>query len=167
MPPVATAIVSDLHLGTATGADIARFPEGRAALTAALARADRVVVLGDLLELRERPVTQVLADVEPTLRAIGEATAGKELVLVPGNHDYELVAPSLERARRASGAPQPLEGVYDFAPDDLAGVVAAFMPDTRITLAYPAVRIREDVIAMHGHYLDIHLSVPRPESVIV
>ena len=123
-------------------------------------------MLGDLLELRERPVADVLADVEPTLRAIGAATAGKELVLVPGNHDYELIAPALERARRDGRTPLAVEGTFDFAPDDLAGVVAALMPDTRVTLAYPAVRIRDDVIAMHGHYLDLHLSVPRPESIL-
>jgi 3',5'-cyclic AMP phosphodiesterase CpdA len=166
MLPVATAIVSDLHLGTGTGADVARSLEARELLAGALAQADRVVVLGDLLELRERPIADVLEVAEATLRAIGEATAGKELVLVAGNHDYELVAPALERARRASRAPLPVEGVFDFAPDDLAGVVASLMPDTRITLAYPAVRIRDDVIAMHGHYLDLHLTVPRPESLL-
>lgn len=166
MLPVATAIVSDLHLGTGTGADISRSGGGREVLTGALARADRVVVLGDLLELRERPVADVLADVEPTLRAIGEATAGKELVLAPGNHDYELVAPALERLRRSASGPLAVEGQFEYRPDDLAGVVAALMPETRVTLAYPAVRIRADVIAMHGHYLDLHLTVPRPESVL-
>jgi 3',5'-cyclic AMP phosphodiesterase CpdA len=163
---VSTAIVSDLHLGTGTGADIARSGEGLEVLTGALAKADRLIVLGDLLELRERPVAQVLADVEPALRAIGAATAGKELVLVPGNHDYELVAPALERARRRNGGSLPVEGTFEYAADDLAGVVAALMPDTRVTLAYPAVRVRDDVLAMHGHYLDVHLSVPRPESVL-
>lgn len=166
IPPVKTAIVSDLHLGTRTGADIARGEAGRAALVGALERADRVVILGDLLELREEPAARVIERAEPTLCAIGEATAGKELVLVPGNHDYELVAPALERARRLTGGPLAIEGRFDFAADDLAGSVAALMPDTDLSLAYPATRIRDDVVAMHGHYLDLHLSVPRPESIL-
>lgn len=52
-----TAIVSDLHLGTTSGADVARRPDVFERLAAALSEADRVVVLGDLLELRERPPT--------------------------------------------------------------------------------------------------------------
>ncbi|HZJ29304.1 MAG TPA: hypothetical protein VFD37_04860, partial [Solirubrobacterales bacterium] len=55
-----TAIVSDLHLGTTSGADLARRPDVFEPLAAALSEADRVVVLGDLLELRERPATEVL-----------------------------------------------------------------------------------------------------------
>ncbi len=166
MLAVVTAIVSDLHLGTLTGADIARGEEARGVLTAALSRADRVVILGDLLELREQPVARVLADVEHVLRAIGDATAGRELVLVPGNHDYELVAPALERARRTSRAPLAIDNTFEYGYGDLAGAIAALMPETRVTLAYPGVRVRADVVAMHGHYVDLHLTVPRPESVL-
>ncbi len=34
-----------------------------------------------------------------------------------------------------------------------------------MTLAYPGVRLRDDVYATHGHYLDLHLTVPRMECV--
>lgn len=160
-----TAIVSDLHLGVSSDADVARRPEALERLCATLERADRVVVLGDLLELRERRAEDVLERVAPVLRAIGAATAGRELVLVAGNHDYELVAPALERARLDGRGELPLEGVYAPHRDDLSGRVAALMAGPEISLAYPAMRLREDVWATHGHYADLHLTVPRVESV--
>ena len=89
--PVLTAIVSDLHLGTASGAGPRAAPHVRERMFAALADADRVVVLGDLLELRESPGRSVLEAAEPFLRELGEACAGKPLVIVPGNHDHELI----------------------------------------------------------------------------
>jgi hypothetical protein len=39
------------------------------------------------------------------------------------------------------------------------------MPDCEVTLAYPGLRLRPDVYATHGHYLDVHLTVPRLESI--
>jgi hypothetical protein len=33
-----------------------------------------------------------------------------------------------------------------------------------VTLAYPGLMLRPDVYATHGHYLDLHLTVPRPEG---
>lgn len=161
---MATAIVSDLHLGTVAEMDVARRPEALERLTAALSRADRVVALGDLLELRERRAEDVLEAVAPVLEALGRATAGKELVIVPGNHDYELVAPSLERARLDGDGGIPLDGWY--APDGaVAERVGRLMPDTELRIAYPGLWLRDDVFAMHGHYLDLHFTVPRVESV--
>jgi predicted phosphodiesterase len=161
---VATAIVSDLHLGTVAEVDVARRPDALERLEAALARADRVVALGDLVELRERRAEDVFDDAAPVLEAVGRATAGKQLVLVPGNHDYELVAPALERARLDGDGGVALDGWYP--PDGaLAERLARLMPDTDVRLAYPGVWLREDVFATHGHYLDLHLTVPRVESV--
>ena len=57
------------------------------------------MVLGDLLELRERRADEVLELAAPVLAAIGAALEGREIVLAPGNHDYELVSPALEGAR--------------------------------------------------------------------
>ncbi len=162
---MSTAIISDLHLGVSSDADVARRPEALQRLCDALARADRVVALGDLLELRERRAHDVLEIAAPVLRAIGEATAGRELVVVAGNHDYELVAPALERARLEGRGELQLEGTYPVKDGDLAARVGALMPDTELTLAYPGVRVRDDVWATHGHYADLNLTVPRVESI--
>ena len=162
---MSTAIVSDLHLSTVSEADVLRRPQARERLGEALSRADRVVVLGDLLELRERRAEEALAIATPALEAIGESTAGRELVLVPGNHDYELVSPALKRERLRGRSELPLEGRYSTDHGELSHRVAALMPDTDVSLAYPGLWLRDDVFATHGHYVDLHLTVPRVESI--
>jgi len=166
MAPVATAIVSDLHLGTVSGADVARRARALERLLAVADEADRLVILGDLLELRERPIAVVLEDVTPALVGLGEATAGKQVVLVPGNHDHQLVAPALERDRLIGTGPLAIAGEHAFEPDDLAGRVAALMPASELTVAYPGCWLRDDVYATHGHYLDAHMTVPRVECLV-
>jgi len=166
MAAVATAIVSDLHLGTVSGADLARRPRALERLLAVADEADRLVVLGDMIELRERPANAVLEDVAPVLAAIGDRTAGKPVVLVPGNHDYQLVAPALERERLAGVGPLAVAGDHPSRPGDLADRVAGLMPRSELTVAYPGIWLRDDVYATHGHYLDAHLTVPRVECLI-
>ncbi len=119
-----TAIVSDLHLGTVSGADIARHPEVFERLCAAVSEADRVVVLGDLLEMRERRSGEVLEIARPLLSALGDATAGLQLVMVPGNHDHELVAPALDRARLDGRTSLPLESTFEPGDGELSRRVA-------------------------------------------
>jgi UDP-2,3-diacylglucosamine pyrophosphatase LpxH len=76
--------------------------EPRAALLSALERCDRVVLLGDLLELRHGPLRDALAAARPVLEAIGGAIgAGKEVVIVPGNHDHLLLRSWFARRRSA------------------------------------------------------------------
>jgi predicted phosphodiesterase len=166
IPRVATAIISDLHLGTVSGADLVRRPEPLAQLLEVIGEADRVVFLGDLLELRERPANAVLEDVAPELTRIGTATAGKQVVLVPGNHDYQLVAPAIERARVTGTGPPPIAREYPALAGDLADRIGALMPDAQLSVSYPGIWLRDDVYATHGHYLDVHMTVPRVESLI-
>jgi predicted phosphodiesterase len=161
-----TAVVSDLHLGTTSGADLARRPEIQQRLLEAIAPADRVVVLGDMLEMRERPAAEVLEAAGPFLDGLGQATAGKQLVIVPGNHDHELVGPALDRERLLGRGKLGLESTFPADEGELVRQVAARVPRTELTLAYPGITLREDVYAMHGHYLDLHLTVPRMECVI-
>lgn len=163
-----TVVASDLHLGTREATDVARLPGPRAQLLEAVSEADRIVLLGDVLELRERPIARVLAAAEPFLRDLGEAAAGKELVVVPGNHDHEIAAPYLQ-ARELEESPATLEPewVVDADGRGILGRLAAFMPQARVKLAYPGIRLRDDVFATHGHYLDAHLTIPRVESVVV
>lgn len=159
-----TAIVSDLHVGMSRGGDVARLPAERDRLLEAVAGADRVVALGDLLELREGRVGDVLEVARPLIRALGEATAGRRLTLVPGNHDHQLASPWLTGMRARGAAPGP-EQEWPVGPaDGVAGRLAAWMPRTEVTLAYPGLWVRPDVYATHGHYLDVHLTVPRLES---
>lgn len=161
-----TAIVSDLHLGTVSGGDVTRRPNVRDRLLEALAPADRVVLLGDALEMREMRAKDVLEVARPLLEGLGEVAAGRQVVIVPGNHDHSLVAPALDAARLNGAASLAPEGTFDPAHSPLASAVAALMPRSEVVLAYPGLWLREDVYATHGHYLDMHLTVPRMECVI-
>src|ERR687897_1665599 len=165
MPRMRTVVVSDLHLGALGGADIAREGEEREALVDAVSAADRVVMLGDVVELRERPLAHSLEVARPVFEQLGRALAGRQVVLVPGNHDHALAEPWLERLRvDARGLPAETE--WPVQPDEgAAGRLAAWMPEVKLTLAYPGLHLREDVYATHGHYLDLHLTIPRLESI--
>ncbi len=157
-----TLVLSDLHLGARDGKDLLRRPALQAALLEALDGVERVVLLGDALELRQGPARDAVAAARPFFAAVGAALgADGELVLVPGNHDYALVAPWLERRRR-DAAPPPL-GLAELAawePHDALAELAAATAPARVTLAYPGIWLRDDVYAMHGHYLDRHTTVP-------
>src|ERR1700712_3885625 len=104
MPRVATAIVSDLHLGLANGQDLLRGAPAQEKLVAALADVDALVLLGDVVELRERPVAHAIAAARPALERIGAAMAGKRVTIVPGNHDHHLAAPLLESVQILDGS---------------------------------------------------------------
>ena len=159
---VRTAIVSDLHLGVGSEADLLRHPRYRRRLLERLDGVDRLILLGDLLELRDRPLPEVLQTAAPTLRGLGEAMAGRELVLVPGNHDHHLIEPWLER-RGLDGAP-PLELEQWGEPEGMAmRALAGQAAPATVRFAYPGLWVREDVYATHGHYLDRHLTVPTIE----
>jgi len=158
-----TAIVSDLHLGSAFGEDVLRDAAIRRLLLDELAAADRLVLLGDVLELRELPLATVLESARPFFRELGEAMAGKPVVLVPGNHDHRLAEPLLERLALC-GEPLGLE--HRARLEGEAGArIAAWLGDAQIELAYPGIWLRDDVYATHGHYMDCHMSLPRLECV--
>jgi Calcineurin-like phosphoesterase len=159
-----TAIVSDLHLGVTSGGDVLRDPEIRAVLAAELRGADRLVLLGDVIELRERPIGAALAQARPALEDLGAAVGDIEVVLVPGNHDARLAEPLLDR-RSIDDTPLPLDATVDPAPGPTAEIAAALSP-ARLRIAYPGIWLREDVYATHGHYLDLHLNLPRVECVV-
>jgi hypothetical protein len=130
----------------------------RAALLEGLRGYERLVLLGDVLELRHGPLREALAAAAPVLRDIGAALGSEgEVVVVPGNHDHALLRGWLERR---DGAPLGLESEVDWDPrEGLGGLVECLAP-TRVRVAYPGVWLREDVYAIHGHYGDRHNTVP-------
>ncbi|HEV2062501.1 MAG TPA: metallophosphoesterase, partial [Solirubrobacteraceae bacterium] len=156
-----TAVVSDLHLGSRSEADVLRDPRAQDALLRAIAGAERLVLLGDALELRHGPVAQALEAAHEVFPAIGEALGdGAEVVLVAGNHDHAIVAPWMERRAIARRPSLGLEHDSDAEDYEVAGVLARWLRPARTRLAYPGVWLRSDVYATHGHYLDRHVTVP-------
>jgi predicted phosphodiesterase len=158
-----TAIVSDLHLGTIVSADLARDPEICVTLLDELSGADRVVLLGDIFELRDRPAGEILELGSPFLELLGTALGpGGEVVLVPGNHDHRLAEALLER--HSLGHPALLGLEHRFPPtSDLGGEIAERVRPADLSLAYPGFRVRDDVWVTHGHYLDCHMAIPTIE----
>jgi Calcineurin-like phosphoesterase len=173
---VRTLVVSDLHLGGSSGAAVLERPAARAALFAALADVDRLVLLGDLLELRHGPRLHALTGARPFFEDLGRVFADREVVVLAGNHDHALIerwrrdrdeggargeeAPS----RQPPQAPLALEQRIDAArASAMLGTIAEWSAPARVSAAYPGLWLRDDVYATHGHYLDCHLSIPTME----
>jgi predicted phosphodiesterase len=156
---VPTAIISDLHLGSGADDDLLRRPRFRERLWEALAGVDALILLGDVVELRDRPLVEAIELATPFFEELGEVLDGAPVVLVPGNHDHHLVEAWLERRRLDGAPPLGLEqrGLPEEGPvrtlDDRLG-------RSDLELAYPGIWIRPGIYATHGHYLDRHLTIP-------
>ena len=153
-----------------TRADVLTRPEALALLLERLDGVDRLVLLGDTLELRHGPTRDALAVAEPVMRAIGDALgAGGQVVLVPGNHDHAIAAGWLDwRGRRH--VPDPL-ALDERVPTDRASWIAkrlaSWLSPATVEVAYPGLWLRDDVYATHGHYLDAHLVIPTLERLAI
>jgi hypothetical protein len=134
----------------------------RTALLERISECDRLVLLGDVIELRQGPVRAALAAAAPVLDAIGAALgAGREVVLVPGNHDHYLAQAWLaRRSQAAEPPPLGLESAIDWYPTEPLAAVASYLSPASVRVVYPGARLRDDVYAMHGHYADLHTTVP-------
>ena len=151
---VRTLVVSDLHLGARLGRDVLRHPEALEALLDALDGVERLVLLGDIVELLEGRPAQAMAAAEPVLRAIGARLGdGREAILVPGNHDAELV----RLWARAQGASLTIDAPVPLDATPLLARVTSWLAPARVRVHYPGVWLSERVWATHGHYLDRHL----------
>ena len=139
-----------------------RREQALAALLPEVFRCDRLVLLGDLIELRQGPVREALSAAEPVLREIGAALGpASEAVIVPGNHDHHLAGEWLaRRARDGEPPPLELESAVDWEPGETLATVASWLEPARVRAAYPGVWLRGDVYAIHGHYADRHTTVP-------
>lgn len=158
-----TLVVSDLHLGTTKRADLLRRADLRAPLLEAIADVDRFVLLGDGLELREAAHRDAMETAGPFFAEVGEALgAGKEFLMLAGNHDHGVAAGWIDA--RLQSEPSGFLGLEQrFAPED-AGPLARRLAETarpaRLQFAYPGIWLRDDVYAIHGHYSDVHATVP-------
>ena len=164
-----TLILSDLHLGSVSGADVLRRGELREPLLDAVAGVERVVLLGDVLELRHGPAREALLAAREFFEELGRALSGRELVITAGNHDHALVEPWLAlRGLESQPPPLGLEQLLEPAAVSPALTrIAEWAAPARTRIAYPGLWVRPDVYATHGHYLDSHLTVPTLERLSV
>jgi hypothetical protein len=157
---VRTLVISDLHIGASTRTDLLRRPEIRERLVAALDGIDRLVILGDGLELRDGPHRDAVDVAGPFFEAVGSAVG--ELLITAGNHDHGLVAGWID-GRLLTEASGFLGLEQRIAPADagpLAAALAERAAPAHVEVIYPGVWLREDVYAIHGHYSDLHATVP-------
>jgi hypothetical protein len=144
---------------------VLRAPEPRAALISHLQGVERLVLLGDVLELRHGPLREALAAAKPALEELGAALAARaEVVIVPGNHDHELLAPWVAR-REWAHAPDALglETGVEWRYGEPLAQIAQWLAPARVRACYPGIWCSDEVYATHGHYLDLHTTVPLVE----
>lgn len=162
-----TLIVSDLHLGSPTGADVLRDPRPRAALCDAMREADRIVLLGDVLELRDSAPEVALEVARPFFEDLGRALTGAELVLIAGNHDHALVAPWLAHRALAQAGPLQPEQRVRVESSPILSMLAQWVAPMPLEVFYPGLWVRDDVYVTHGHYLDCHMGITSGERLML
>ncbi len=137
-------------------------PAVRTALVERLREVDRLVLLGDTVELRQGPTSEMIEIAVAFLAEVGAALgAKKQVVIVPGNHDHRLLTPWRERrAVLADRSPLGLESEVHWRPDEPLGLLAAALAPAQVRACYPGLWLRPDVYAIHGHYVDRHITFP-------
>jgi hypothetical protein len=154
-----------LHLGASTRVDLLRREEVRATLLETVKDVDRLVLLGDVLELRHGPRREAMRAARPFFEDLGRAMADREIVVSAGNHDHALIEPWLAR-RAETRVPAALGVEQRLSAEEASPMMAqlaAWAQPANLTVAYPGLWVRPDVYATHGHYLDCHLTVPTME----
>lgn len=155
-----TLVVSDLHLGSVLGRDVLRRPKALDALVAQVAEVDRLVLLGDTVELLEGRPRRAVESARAPLRALAGALGrGGEVLVVPGNHDHALVRPYL-RQRRTAGRRLGVATRVPVASTPALEALAGMLRPARVRAQYPGAWLARGVYATHGHYVDRHL-LPR------
>ena len=153
-----TLVISDLHLGSRLHRDVLRYPAAIGRLCHELEGVDRLVLLGDTVEMLEGRPKAALAEAEPVLRAIGAALGkGSDVVLLPGNHDHALARPWL-REQRAKGEALGLAGRVPLKSSRDLTAIARWLKPARVQVRYPGAWLAPGIYAHHGHYLDRHLA---------
>jgi len=153
-----TLVISDLHLGSRARHDVLRRTAPLEALLEALDGIDRLVLLGDTLELMSRHPGRSMRAAEPVLRAIGRRLGPeREVIFVPGNHDGPLVRAWVLAQGTGLSPGAPVD------PDASPALhrILSWLAPASARVNYPGVWLSDRVWATHGHYLDRHLV---PES---
>jgi UDP-2,3-diacylglucosamine pyrophosphatase LpxH len=151
-----TLVISDMHIGSRSHPSALQLKRPMELLLQALPNFDRLVLLGDAVELREIRQPQAMAGAEGPMRAIGRAMSpSQQVILVPGNHDRILIADWI----KAQGAGLAVDGLV---PNDASPLLAELTRwlgsgGATVEVRYPGVRLSDTVWATHGHYLDRHL----------
>ena len=152
-----TLVISDLHLGSLLDRDVLRRPQALAILESRVAQMDRLVLLGDTLELLEGRPEAAREAARPILRTLGQAlgSSGK-VIVVPGNHDHAMIRGWLSQ-RLEGEKPLRLSTQVPRGASELLEELCGWLAPAKVTVRYPGVWLGEGIFAMHGHYGDRHV----------
>ncbi len=155
-----TLVISDLHLGKSEATDLLRRADLREPLLDALADVDRLVILGDGLELREAAHRDAVEIAAPFFADVGRVLgADRELIVLSGNHDHGLAAGWIDA--RLQSEPAGFLGLEQrFQPAEAGPLARRLAELAPLRFAYPGIWLRDDVYAIHGHSADVHATVP-------
>lgn len=133
-----------------------RHPAPVSRLLEELERFERLVLLGDAVELMEGRPARAMEVARPVLRRIGEAMRGREVVVVSGNHDAPLTRRWARRHAETLTEATEVPADASLELTELTGLLAA----AEVRVFHPGVWVGDSVWASHGHYLNRHL-LPR------
>ena len=164
---MATAILSDLHLGAAHGDDLLRYPFFCDLLREQLDGVDHVVLLGDILDLRFQQLEIALQLAMPFLAMLGEVLSKAKhprVTYIPGNHDHHYASRLIEAEQeQAIDSGEPYTFKHVVAPRDfflsrqLARLIGGNV-EVKFTYFYDTIASSEgSIFLIHGHYLDLHI----------
>lgn len=149
-----TLVISDLHLGGRLRHGVLTRPEPLRRLLLAIDGIDRLVLLGDTIELMEGRAQRAMEIAEPIVRAIGTRLGPeREAIVVPGNHDGPLVRVWV----RARGIELTPDNAIEPSASAALERLTSWLSPARVRIHYPGVWLSERMWATHGHYLDRHL----------
>jgi UDP-2,3-diacylglucosamine pyrophosphatase LpxH len=149
-----TLVISDMHLGQVGGISVLELAQPLERLLESVRRYDRLVLLGDVVEMAESHHAHSFPIAEPVLRAIGGAMRpGSQIVLVPGNHDHALI-----RAwSQTQGQALEREAVVPHDASPLLAQMVDWLGAEQVQVRYPGVWLSDEIWATHGHYLNYYL----------
>ena len=152
---MSTLVLSDLHLGSRLRHDVLTQPEPLDRLLEALEGIERLVLLGDVVELLEERAERAMDVAEPILRLIGRTLGvgpgGDLRARQPRSGLGRRLDPASRRRASLLTAAFPLDATPELAR------VASWLAPARVRVHYPGVWLAPGVWATHGHYLDRHL----------
>ena len=123
-------------------------------LLEAIGRHDRLVLLGDAVELAEAKTSSAMEVAEPILRAIG-ATLGPDRDGPAGTRQPRPWSGPWLGAR--AGEALTLDSLVPADSSPMLARIAGWLAPGPREVRYPGVWLNDTVWATHGHYLDRHL----------
>jgi len=147
-----------MHLGQKGGVSVLERRRPLERLLEVVQGYERLVLLGDVVEMQQAHSEYSFPVAEPILRDLAAALgAGKPIVFVPGNHDHALI----REWSLARGEALQREHLVPHDAGPLLRELVGWLGADRVEVRYPGVWLGERTWATHGHYLNYYL---RPVS---